>query len=89
LAPTRTWCNPSKRFVVTPFRIFLHFRSQHHLAPPVLILTSKSNRQDRLSALFKEAKDPIAAFDGKTNTDAIKNEGLGSATALKLRASGL
>ncbi|KAJ7352621.1 hypothetical protein DFH08DRAFT_934941 [Mycena albidolilacea] len=50
-------------------------RSHRHSAPPVLVTADKLNLPDRLSALFKEAKDTIAALDEETNAKGIKEEG--------------
>ncbi|KAJ7903624.1 hypothetical protein B0H14DRAFT_2665679, partial [Mycena olivaceomarginata] len=50
-------------------------RSHRHSAPPVLVTADKLNLQDRLSALFKEAKDTIAALDEETNAKGMKGEG--------------
>ncbi|KAJ7903680.1 hypothetical protein B0H14DRAFT_3851440 [Mycena olivaceomarginata] len=70
LAQARNWSNqvqPSRRhsLPVPPLPIDLPVleRSHRHSAPPVLVTADKLNLQDRLSALFKEAKDTIAALD--------------------------
>ncbi|KAJ7903620.1 hypothetical protein B0H14DRAFT_2665669, partial [Mycena olivaceomarginata] len=82
LAQARNWSNQvqaSRRhsLPVPPLSIDLPVleRSHRHSAPPVLVTADKLNLQDRLSALFKEAKDTIAALDEETNAKGMKGEG--------------
>jgi hypothetical protein len=82
LAQARNWSNQvqaSRRhsLPVPPLSIDLPVleRSHRHSAPPVLVTADKLNLQDRLSALFKEAKDTIAALDDETNAKGMKGEG--------------
>ncbi|KAJ7363946.1 hypothetical protein DFH08DRAFT_261411 [Mycena albidolilacea] len=82
LAQARNWSNQiqaSRRhsLPVPPLPVGLPVleRSHRHSAPPVLVTADKLDLQDRLSALFKEAKDTIAALDEETNAKGMKGEG--------------